>query len=60
MYLAKDDELDQALYLWFVQKRSQNVSVSDPLLSEKALQLHALLHDRMESMPEFRASRGWL
>ena len=28
MHLAEDEELDQALYLWFVQKRSQNIPVS--------------------------------
>ena len=28
MRLAEDEELDQALYLWFVQKRSQNIPVS--------------------------------
>ena len=61
MRLANDDELDQALYLWFVQKRSQNIPVSGPLLTEKALQLHALLHEsNMESVTEFKASKGWL
>ena len=61
MRLANDDELDQALFLWFVQKRSQNILVSGPLLTEKALQLPALLHvNDMESAPEFKASKGWL
>ena len=60
MRLAKDDELDKALYLWFVQKRSKNIPVSGRLLSKKALQLHTLLHNDIESVPEFKASRGWL
>ena len=37
MRLAEDEELDQALYLWFVQKKSQNIPVSGRLLSEKYL-----------------------
>ena len=61
MHLVNDDELDQAFFLWFVQKRSQNIPVSGPLLTKKALQLHALLHvNDMESAPEFKASQGWL
>ena len=55
MCLANDDELDQALFSWFVQERSQNIPVSGPLLTGKALQLHALLHvNDMESAPEFK------
>ena len=44
MRLAKDDSLDEALYLWFIQKRSQDMPVSGPILCEKATQLHAMLH----------------
>ena len=36
MRLAKDQELEQALYIWFVQKRTQDTPVSGPLLREKA------------------------
>ena len=41
MSLANDDELDQALFSWFVQKRNQ-IPVSGPLLTKKVLQLCAL------------------
>ena len=42
-------------------ERSQNIPVSGPLLTEKAFQLHPLLHDSgMESVPEFKASKGML
>ena len=44
MRLAKDDSLDEALYLWFIQKRSQDMPVSGPILCEKATQLHEMLH----------------
>ena len=55
MHQAKDNKLNQAPYLWFVQKRGQNISVSDPLL---ILRLYALLHDGdMTSVSEFK---GWL
>ena len=40
MQLADDDKLDKAVYLWFTQKRSQ-----DMLAREKAAQLHELLHE---------------
>ena len=62
MRLAKDDRLDEALYLWFIQKRSQDMPVSGPILCEKATQLHEMLHKDDESTLEapFNASRGWL
>ena len=33
--------------------------ISGPILSEKAAQLHELLH-KDESVPPFQAKRGWL
>ena len=59
MRLADDDKLDQALFLWFVQKRSQNLPVSGPVLCEKAAIMHAQIHAG-ESVPPFQGSRGWL
>ena len=50
MTLADDDTLDQALYLWFIQKRSQNLLVSGPVLCEKARLIHVQIHDG-ESVP---------
>ena len=57
--LAYNDRLDDAVYLWFTQKRSQDMLVSGPVLCEKAAQLHEQLHEG-ESVPPFQASRGWL
>ena len=62
MRLADDEKLDKAVHLWFIQKRSQDMPISGPVLCEKATQLHAQLHDgdpdNLES--SFQASRGWL
>ena len=33
MHLANDHELDEAVYQWFIQKRSQDMPVSGPVLS---------------------------
>ena len=43
MSLADNDKLDEAVYVWFVQKRTQDMPVSGPILCVKAAQLHALL-----------------
>ena len=40
MKLASDGRLDDALYLWFAQKRSQGIPVSDPIIMVKALELN--------------------
>ena len=40
MRLAKEDRLEEALYLWFIQNRSQGIAVNGPLLANKAEQLH--------------------
>ena len=34
MRLANDDKLDEAVYQWFVQKRSQDMPVSGPVLCD--------------------------
>ena len=61
MRMADDEKLDEAVYLWFVQKRSQDFPVSGPILCEKAVQLHAQLHQGdSEAELLFQASRGWL
>ena len=60
MRLAKDEALDQALYLWFVQKRSMGMPVSGPILCEKAKQFNEQLHAEEETTPSFTASSGWL
>ncbi len=62
MRLAEDEKLDEALYLWFLQKRAQDMPVSGPMLCEKASQFSVELHedDSNDSGAPFQASRGWL
>ena len=44
MRLADDERLDEAVYLWFIQKRSLGIPVTGVVLSEKATQFHEQLH----------------
>ena len=59
MRLANDEKLDEAVYLWFIQKRSLGIPVSGVVLSEKATQFHEQLHPE-ESEKSFKASKGWV
>ena len=52
-----DGEVDKALYMWFLQKRSPGHPISGPLLSEKALVFHKKLNG--ENTSPFQASSGW-
>lgn len=54
MKKAANDALDTAVYLWFVQKRSEGIPLSGPIIAEKALQSNAKLN------ASFKASVGWL
>lgn len=47
-------EVDEALFIWFKEKRAQGATVSGPIMRSKALQL-AQLVDR----ENFSASEGW-
>ena len=59
MRLADDEKLDEAVYLWFVQKRSLSIPVTGVVLSEKATQFHEQLHPEASEKP-FKASKGWV
>jgi hypothetical protein len=48
-------QLEQRLFEWFLQARHQHVSISGPILLEKALVLAPKLGCR-----DFKASSGWL
>ncbi|KAL2085001.1 hypothetical protein ACEWY4_020519 [Coilia grayii] len=41
---AHDEQLDQAVFLWFSQQREKGVPVSGPMLQEKATSLHERIH----------------
>ena len=49
------EEVDQALYKWFVLQRSQNVPIDGALLKEKAMQFAETFDSK-----SFKASEGWL
>lgn len=56
MTKPKDEKLDEAMFLWFVQRRSKGEPISGPLLCEKALQIN----EKLGGPPDFKASSGCL
>ena len=50
MKRAKFDELDKAVYLWFIQQRCKGTPVSGPLLMSKALQMYPLVCQAIETV----------
>ena len=57
--LADDEQLDLALYAWFIQQRSSGTPISGPLLQEKAKHFSTQLNTEAADR-EFKASSGWL
>ena len=55
MKLGNVNKLDQAVYMWFKQRRMKGVPISGPLLCEKAAELSERLHGKIS----FKASHGW-
>jgi len=53
---AKTEKLDEAVYLWFKQQRTQGIPISGNILKEKAL----LLSQKLNENESFSASQGWL
>ncbi len=58
MKLGDDPLLDQAVYVWFKQKRMEGVPITGPLLCEKAVVLYKSLHKDAQAS-DFLASEGW-
>ena len=48
------DNLDQAVYMWFVKTRDEGIPVNGPVLKEKAIQ-----YSKELGMENFKASNGW-
>ena len=57
--LADDEQLDEALYAWFIQQRSTGTPISAPLLQEIAKHFSTQLNTETADR-EFKASTGWL
>ena len=56
---AHDEQLDKALYAWFIQQRTSGTPTSGPLLQEKAKHFYSHLHtDPADG--DLKASTGWL
>lgn len=53
--LPKHDELDKAVYTWFVDARAKNIPLSGATVQQKALNYACLL-----GLDDFKASTGWL
>ncbi|XP_076230936.1 cag [Calliopsis andreniformis] len=53
---AKNVILDDALYVWYIEKRENGVPISGPILRKKAL----TLNKKLGGDPTFSASVGWL
>jgi len=56
MKVAKNQDLDKAMEMWFIQKRTLNESISGPLICEKVFEMNA----KLGGSEYFKASSGWL
>lgn len=54
--VSVNEEIDEAVFLWFTQERQKGVPISGPLIQEKALRLNKLMNGDLA----FTASNGWL
>ena len=55
---SQDKKLDEAVAIRFMQKHSEGVPISGPILMVKALQFHTKLYP--DGAEQFKASTGWL
>lgn len=56
MRTSRFEQMEEALYVWFLQNRTAGNPISGPLLCEKALFFNARFGDDRN----FKASQGWL
>lgn len=56
MKQAKNVQLEEALFMWFIQRRSRGDPISGPLLTEKAL----YFNEQLGGPSDFKASQGYL
>lgn len=54
--MSKNEDLDEALILWFNQQRENGVSITGPIIQEEA----RTLNEKLGGDPSFTASAGWL
>ena len=53
---VKNELVEDALWLWFIQERRRGTPINGPILKEKAL----ILHSKFQQGEAFVASEGWL
>ena len=56
MKKPRNEEVEECILMWFIQKRSSRQPISGPLLCEKAI----FFNTRLNGDPNFKASSGWL
>ncbi len=56
MKSAKYEQLDNAMYQWFIQARSQGIPLSGPIIMAKA----AVMNKKLNGDSDFKASVGWV
>lgn len=56
MKAAKYKQLDNAMYQWFIQARSQGIPLSGPIIMAKAV----VMNKKLNADPNFKASVGWI
>ncbi|XP_067140340.1 jerky protein homolog-like [Centruroides vittatus] len=56
MRMAENQDLDIAVYMWFMQVRSQGQPISGPLICKKALEMNK----KLGGNADFKATTGWL
>ena len=60
MKLGNDKKLDQAVYMWFKQRRMKEEAISGPLLCEKAVELSERLHVKTSFKASLIGSGGFV
>lgn len=61
MKKSEHEDISEALFIWFMQRRRQGIPLSGPILREKALYFYKKLEQQPERDEEkFTASDGWL
>ena len=56
MKKTRNEEVEECIFMWLIQKRSSGQSISGSLLCEKAI----FFNTRLNGDPNFKASSGWL
>lgn len=57
MKMSQNEKVNEAVFLWFTQQREKGVSLSGPIIQEKAKMLSEMMGEAGEG---FKASSGWL